>query len=158
VVIEREAVKAILLTPQAEVLLMRIRLPQREDCFWIPPGGGLEPGETLEAGLRRELREEVGLVDFVLGPLLWRRQHTFTWNEKRFFQREQYYAVHVSRFEPQMSDPQEAITLDQFRWWSMAELKQATERLTPLSLVRIITEYLAHGAPLQPLEPEILVD
>jgi 8-oxo-dGTP pyrophosphatase MutT (NUDIX family) len=157
-VIEREAVKAILLTPQVEVLLMRIRLPQRQECFWIPPGGGLEPGETPEAGLRRELREEVGLVDFTLGPLLWCRQHTFTWNGKRFCQREQYYAVHVPRFEPQMSDPQEAITLDQFRWWSLAELKQATERLTPLSLVRIITDYLAHGAPLQPLEPEVLVD
>jgi 8-oxo-dGTP pyrophosphatase MutT (NUDIX family) len=61
---ERQGVRAILLTPEHEVLLMRIRPPDVEMWFWITPGGGLEPGETIEQGLRRELREELGLVQF----------------------------------------------------------------------------------------------
>jgi 8-oxo-dGTP diphosphatase len=40
----------------------RVLLAQRADNgHWEPPGGGLEPGETIAAGLRREVREETGL-------------------------------------------------------------------------------------------------
>src|SRR3954470_10178343 len=103
-IIDRQSIRAILLTPDQEVLLMRIRPPEGGDCFWITPGGGLEPGETVEAGLRRELREELGLERVQLGHLVWRRQHTFNWADKRICQRERYYVVHVPMFEPQMSD------------------------------------------------------
>jgi len=47
------------------VLLQR----ERSDPFWTVPGGRLRFGETLEQGLRREMREELGME---LGPLrLW---------------------------------------------------------------------------------------
>jgi hypothetical protein len=52
-VINRNAVRGIVLTPELEVLLLRIRRPERGDGFWITPGGGLESGETEESGLRR---------------------------------------------------------------------------------------------------------
>jgi 8-oxo-dGTP pyrophosphatase MutT (NUDIX family) len=81
-IIEREAARAIVLTPQREVLLLRVSLPE-ESPFWITPGGGIEPGESVEACLRRELREEVGLERFALGPLVWRRQHTYAWLGRR---------------------------------------------------------------------------
>ena len=107
-VIERNAVRAIVLTPELKVLLMRIRPPQGGDWFWITPGGGLEAGESDEAGLRRELKEELGLERFDVGPLVWRRQHTFDWGGARICQREQYRIVHVAEFEPRMTDAVEA--------------------------------------------------
>jgi 8-oxo-dGTP pyrophosphatase MutT (NUDIX family) len=156
--IERQAARAILLTPQQEILLFRIETPDGREKFWIAPGGGLEPGETIEAGLRRELREEVGLEHFVMGPLVWRRQHTFDWAAQRIRQYEEYYVIHVPRFEPRMSDALEMQVVDCFRWWPVAALVQAAERLTPLSLAEIVVRYLAEGPPREVPAVEVLVD
>ncbi len=157
-IIQRNAVRAIVLTPELKVLLMRIRPPQGGDWFWITPGGGLESGETEEAGLRRELKEELGLERFEVGPLVWRRQHTFDWGGQRICQREQYRIVRVADFEPEISDMVEAKVLDRFRWWHADELTEAREALTPRSLADIVARYLAHGAPADVTHVEVLVD
>jgi 8-oxo-dGTP pyrophosphatase MutT (NUDIX family) len=157
-VIERDAVRAILITPAGHVLLMRIRPPGEAACFWITPGGGIEAGETLESALRRELNEELGLDPFELGPLVWLRQHTFPWDGRRIRQSERYYVVHVEPFEPRMSDAIEARILQEFRWWHASELALADEPLVPLSLATIVGDYLTHCAPRGPLELEVPSD
>ena len=154
----RQAVRAIVLTPEREILMMQIREPGGDQPFWITPGGGIEAGETFDATLRRELKEELGLEVFDIGPLLWRRQHTFNWGEKRYCQREEYRAVHVTRFQPMMSDATEAQVLQQFRWWPLADMAASVETFTPLTLADIVTRYLAEGAPATVPETEILVD
>src|SRR5690242_3159170 len=147
-IIERDAIRAIILTPENEVLLLRIHLPDdKEQFWWITPGGGREQGETVEVALKRELQEELGLNEYAIGPLVWRRQHTFNWAGKRICQSERYYIVHTNRFEPLMSDPDEVKVLDRFRWWPVGELTKSRERLTPLSLADIVARYLAQGAP-----------
>ncbi|MEY4547053.1 MAG: hypothetical protein RL685_3248 [Pseudomonadota bacterium] len=118
----------------------------------------MESGETVESCLKRELEEELGLSQFEVGPLVWLRQHTFNWDGQRIRQSERYYVVQVGRFEPQMSDAIEAQVLQQFRWWPVSELSMAEERLTPLALATIVSEYLLHGPPHGPLETEILED
>jgi 8-oxo-dGTP diphosphatase len=51
------------------VLLLHQMTPPEPDC-WDLPGGGLEPAEDLMGGLRREVREEIGLQEFQIVRLL----------------------------------------------------------------------------------------
>ena len=51
---------AALITRQDELLLVEHR--KQAHPYWVLPGGRVQGGETLEAALRRELREELGLA------------------------------------------------------------------------------------------------
>jgi len=44
-----------------KLLLVRHAHTIDNSCFWAPPGGGLDYGETMEQCLRREFQEETGL-------------------------------------------------------------------------------------------------
>lgn len=145
-VIRRRVMRAILLTPERQVLLMKIRVDGGRH-IWVPPGGGLEAGETPAACLRRELEEEVGRAELVIGPPVWERQHTFNYNGLRYSYLEDYFLVETQRFVPVMRDAEEARILAEFRWWSLDELADAAEPLTPTGLHSIVVDYLAHGAP-----------
>jgi 8-oxo-dGTP pyrophosphatase MutT (NUDIX family) len=53
--------------------LMPARNGQKRD-YWCTPGGGLEAGESLHAGLEREMIEETGITP-VIGKLLFIQQY-----------------------------------------------------------------------------------
>ncbi len=54
----RDGVHAVPLTPGGKVVLVRLTYARG----WRLPGGGRKRAETQEAGMLRELREEIGLV------------------------------------------------------------------------------------------------
>jgi ADP-ribose pyrophosphatase YjhB (NUDIX family) len=53
-----DRVRALLITPDGGLLTIR-RVRPGQDPYWVLPGGGVEHGESREAALERELREEI---------------------------------------------------------------------------------------------------
>ncbi|XP_027056910.1 nucleoside diphosphate-linked moiety X motif 17-like isoform X2 [Pocillopora damicornis] len=59
----KPAVAVLLQSSDGYVLLTRRAQHMRTfPCVWVPPGGHMEPGETLKQALLRELSEETGLT------------------------------------------------------------------------------------------------
>lgn len=140
----RRAARAVVLTEQREVLLMRARATTRP-AYWFTPGGGIEPGESDEQCLRRELHEELGLTEFELGPLLIRRSFRMNMHPRFSEQHDAIYVVHHPRFEPHMTDVREARTIDRFHFWPLTELHTTRELIFPDTIAHKVQRYLDHG-------------
>lgn len=153
-IIERQAMRAILLTPLDRVLLMRVDYGGGD--WWITPGGGAEPGETPEATLRRELAEELGFALAAIGPLVWKRRVLVALKQRRWRQSEDYFLIETPEFQPLVQGAPEAGLIREFRWWSLPEIRHSSERLAPQSLARIVRDYRENGPPRGPLAVEIV--
>lgn len=154
----RPAARALVLDPDDRVLLVRFSFPWVDYPVWAPPGGGLEPGESPEEGIRRELAEEVGLVDVPLGPIVWLREAR--WQQASQLgpydgQRETVFLVRVPAFEPAPHLDDEALRRELvtgIRWWTLAEIGCEREaRFAPLDLHARLESLLRDGPPREPV-------
>ena len=128
--IQRKAVRAVIMTPDHRVLMMKVETATGIHV-WIAPGGGLEPGESEEEGLRREVAEETGARNFRLGPSVWTRKHEFSWNGRSYSQNEVYYLVQADQFDPVIdveAAPGEASAFRGFHWWSIDAIAKSEEK------------------------------
>jgi 8-oxo-dGTP diphosphatase len=151
----REAVRALLLDPDDHLLLVRFEFPTA--TVWALPGGGLDDGEQPEHGLRRELREELGLVEFELGPHIWNRVHVIPMLTGHDGQRDRIHLVRVPRFTPVPELGWEAMRSElvhEMRWWSLAEVTAAagSVRFAPRELAALTQRLLTEGPPSDPID------
>lgn len=146
---DRHAARAIILTDANEILLMRMAFPWHEQDLWILPGGGIEPGETAEQAVVREIHEETGADGLKLVGQLWHREFVVEATATRMLQ--QYFLVRAERFQPVATAllGDEADWLQEYRWWTLAELGRAAAHLNlePLNLATGVERYLAEGLP-----------
>jgi TDG/mug DNA glycosylase family protein len=118
---QRQNVRAAVVDDEGRILLLRYGDDYGD--WWVTSGGGREAGETDEQTLRRELEEEIGLVDFEIGPLLWERSG-WTLDEPGFGSfLSRVYLVRVDSFEPPHLT--EALEL---RWFLIEELAGVATR------------------------------
>jgi 8-oxo-dGTP diphosphatase len=153
-ILERNAVRGLLVDDDGSVLLVQMREPSEGGLFWAAPGGGIEPGETSLMCLRRELEEETGLRHFEAGPLVWQRSAEFTWNRRRMRQIESYYLVRITRFEAHMDrlpSEEEREMLRDLRWWAVAEIEASAETFVPRDLAAHLRALAAEGVPRVPV-------
>ena len=144
----REGVRAVVLDDDDRVLLVHFQFP--DWTLWATPGGGVEPGETLDVAIRRELLEEVGLVDVELGPIIWERTHIFPFAEFSG-QHERFFLVRTSTNVISPSFSQQELLAERLtvaRWWSVQEIREASdERFAPRQLASLLETLLRQGPP-----------
>jgi double-stranded uracil-DNA glycosylase len=149
--VERRAVRALLLDARDRVLLVKF-VDSVGQVWWATPGGGIGEGESVEETLRRELREELGLIEFELGPEIWWRDHTFGWTGRVLRQHERIFIVRVEEHEPAPTIDLAAEYVHDVRWFSLDELEASSETLVPKQLPRLLRELLATGPPTEPID------
>jgi double-stranded uracil-DNA glycosylase len=148
----RRGVRALVLDEADRIVLVRFRVGGR--TWWAPPGGGVEPGESDEAALLRELREECGLEAVGLGPCIWTRAHRFAWIPNHGGQEERIYLARTAAFDPVPESPDalRAEGVDEFRWWTSDELEASDEIFAPRRLPTLLRELLERGPPSEPVD------
>lgn len=160
--VHREAARVLLLDGRDRLLLLQGGDPSRPDVglWWMTPGGGIDAGESPEAAALRELREETGLAQAVLGPVVWQRTAEFEFDGVRYRQREVFF---LARVPPAHGRPEvevvhtgwtdlERRAMTGHRWWSLAELAATTEVVYPTVLAAELRRLLADGPPPTPVE------
>lgn len=145
---KRDAARVIVLDEDDRVILLRY---DEGHVFWAVPGGALEIGETHADAAVRELHEELGLEQVLIGPQLAVRISTHPIFGEQVKQVEKYFVAHVSS---QYVRPAEATQTDNirgWRWWDLHELARTDQTVYPVGLAHLITLYLAAGAPVEPV-------
>lgn len=148
----RQAVRALVVDRSQRVLLLRFENPASGEVWWITPGGGVEPGESEEAALRRELREECGIELVDPGPVVWQRTHVLPLQGRLLAQSERFHLVRVDRpaIAPRVDLAAEGVR--GHRWWTIAELEATPERLAPPSLGRRLRALMVGQLPGLPID------
>jgi 8-oxo-dGTP pyrophosphatase MutT (NUDIX family) len=148
--IERQAARLLVVTPEEQVLLLRLE-PSFRDPFWVTPGGGLDDGEAFADAARRELAEEVGRDDLPIGPCIWRRTVTFTWERWRVRQEERTFLVGApGPFEAVTVHPDEE-SITGSAWFAVPDLRTLSEVVYPVGLADHLERLFTDGAPAEPI-------
>jgi ADP-ribose pyrophosphatase YjhB (NUDIX family) len=151
----RPAARAIVLDPDDRILLVRFEFPD-DRAAWATVGGGVEPGETHEEAIRRELLEEAGFDGYGLGPLVWTRTHVVPFAGGRWDgQTESYYLVRAPAFEPVPRLTWEQLRAEYVtavRWWTLDELERSEELFAPRRLAELLRSLLRDGPPAEPVD------
>jgi 8-oxo-dGTP pyrophosphatase MutT (NUDIX family) len=152
----RPTARILVADPKGRVLLFSAEEADGER-WWFTPGGGVNRGETVRAAAVRELFEETGYLatQDALGPVV--ATSTGLWlaeeEGKLFLGAHSFFFLPVphSDIDTNGQEDLERSMITGYRWWSVADLRAATERISPLGLGDLLDRLLRGDIPARPL-------
>ena len=152
----RLSARVVLIDGRNRVLLLRVEAPPNlgEGAVWIPPGGGLELGETFEEAARRELHEETGIRTEEWGPCVWTREVCLAHNGEAMQSRERYILAGVSSDEVTLDHQSDTLELAHYRghsWWAVDAMASSDEWFLPPGLPDLLAPLAAGVVPVEPI-------
>jgi 8-oxo-dGTP pyrophosphatase MutT (NUDIX family) len=151
----RPTARVLVADPAGRVLLFGVGEADGER-WWLTPGGGMHREETVAAAGARELLEETGyrVAEAELGPVV--ATSTGHWQSrtgKAFLGAHSFFFLRVphTTLKTDGREEYEHTFLAGHRWWSVPELRAATERISPLGLPDLMERLLRGDVPGHPV-------
>lgn len=142
----RWSIRVVVVDEEGRTLLAEFGDDSTGQRWWVPPGGGIEPGEDDISCARRELNEELGRDDLAIGPQIGRRGGTFPMNGRWFTQYERWYLCRCEHFDvdPDTTAAVRAEGIRNLRWWTSEELRVTGTVTGPRTLPVLLDRILAN--------------
>ncbi len=121
---------AVIWNNQGQVLIDRRKQSGLLGGMWEFPGGKVEPDETIEACIQREIREELG-IEIAVGDRLIVVDHTYSHFHVTL---NVHHCCHLS------GDPQ-PIECDEIRWVTLAEIDQFPFPKANLQIIEALRQW-----------------
>ncbi|MBW4644113.1 MAG: 8-oxo-dGTP diphosphatase MutT [Goleter apudmare HA4340-LM2] len=121
---------AVIWNEQAQILIDRRRPEGAMGGLWEFPGGKIEPGETVQECIQREIYEELG-IEIAVGEHLITIDHTYTHLRVTL-------TVHHCHH---LTGVPQALECDEIRWVSLTELEQFTFPQANVQIIAALREF-----------------
>ena len=153
----RPAARVVLLDKEKHIFLVKGSDPMRPEkgTWWEIPGGGIEPGERSEDAARRELYEECGFSDVVVGPCIWTQYVEFDFAMYHFKSDERIHIAEINKraeWDPKGLEALEAAAFEEGRWWALDDLLASEEQTLPERLREFLPQIVEGDLPDTPID------
>jgi ADP-ribose pyrophosphatase YjhB (NUDIX family) len=108
---------------------------------WDLPKGKLDKGETIEECAVREVEEETGLKNIILGDFLLVTEHQYfdQWIKEDVLKKSHWYKMNITDEQKLVPQTEEDIT--EIKWVNKDELAKCLLNTYP-SIIEVINKYL----------------
>jgi ADP-ribose pyrophosphatase YjhB (NUDIX family) len=135
--------RVLLISPAGRLALMRV--PGFDDgMVWVTFGGRLEPGESVREGALREMAEETGRDDLILGEPIFLRDEVRVIDGEETRLTETFFVARApdETLSFEGWTPEERAKVDAVRWWSLADLAASDETFLPRQIAQLMEKAL----------------